>query len=53
MSVVNDGHEHFPGAMDTEGLLDQQPFAGMVAPLKLDLERGAEDAQRDKYEAFG
>ena len=45
VGVVNDGDEHFAGAMDAEGLLDQQAFAVMVAALELDLERLAEDAQ--------
>ncbi len=37
MGVVNDGREHFAGAMDAEGLLDQQAFAVMIAALELDL----------------
>ena len=45
VGVVNDGHEHFAGAMDAEGLLDQQAFAVVVAALELDLEGFAEDAQ--------
>ena len=45
VGVVNDGHEHFAGAMDAEGLLHQQAFAVMVAALELDLEGFAEDAQ--------
>ena len=45
MGVVNDGHEHFAGAMDAEGLLDQQAFAVVVVALELDLEGFAEDAQ--------
>jgi len=45
MGVVNNGHEHFAGAMDAEGLLDQQAFAVVVAALELDLEGFAEDAQ--------
>jgi hypothetical protein len=45
VGVVNDGHEHLAGAMDAEGLLDQQAFAVMVAALELDLEGFAEDAQ--------
>ena len=45
VGVVNDGHEHFAGAMDAEGLLHQQAFAVMVAALELDLEGLAEDAQ--------
>ena len=31
VGVVNDGHEHFAGAVDAEGLLDQQAFAVVVA----------------------
>ena len=46
MGVVNDGDEHLAGAMDAEGLLDQQAFAVMVVALELDLEGFAEDAQR-------
>ena len=46
VGVVNDGHEHFAGAMDAEGLLHQQAFAVMVAALKLDLKGFAEDAER-------
>jgi len=45
MGVVNDGHEHFAGAMHAEGVLDQEPFAVMIAALELDLEGFAEDAQ--------
>ena len=45
VGVVNDGHEHFAGAVDAEGFLDQQAFAVMVAALELDLEGLAEDAQ--------
>lgn len=37
--VINDGHKHFAGAMDTEGLLHQQPFAVMVTAFKFDLKR--------------
>ena len=37
VGVVNDGHEHFAGAMDAEGLLHQEAFAVMVATFKLDL----------------
>ena len=45
VGVVDDGHEHFAGAMDAEGFLDQQAFAVVVAALELDLEGLAEDAQ--------
>lgn len=45
MGVVNDGHEHFAGAVDFEGFLDQQALAVVVAALELDLEGLAEDAQ--------
>ena len=45
VGVVNDGHEHFAGAMEAEGFLDQQAFAVVVAALELDLEGFAEDAQ--------
>ena len=46
VGVVDDGHQHLAGAMDAESLLDQEPLAVVVAPLKLDLKRFAEDAQR-------
>ena len=46
VGVVNDGHEHFAGAMDAEGLLHQQAFAVMVAAFELDLKSFAEDAER-------
>jgi hypothetical protein len=46
VGIVNDGHEHFAGAVDAEGLLYQQAFTVMVATLELDLKRLAEDAQR-------
>ena len=45
MDVVNNGHEHFAGAMDAEGFLDQQAFGVMAAALELDLEGFTEDAQ--------
>jgi hypothetical protein len=45
VGVVNDGHEHFASAMDTEGVLDQQAFAAMVVALELDLEGFAEDTE--------
>ena len=45
VGVVDDGHEHFAGAVDAEGFLDQQAFAVVVAALELDLEGFAEDAQ--------
>jgi hypothetical protein len=45
MGVVNDGDQHFSGAMDFEGFLDEQAFAVMVVSLELDLESAAEDAQ--------
>ena len=37
VSVVNDGDEHFAGAMDFEGFLDQEAFATMIVSLKFDL----------------
>ena len=45
VGVVNDGHEHFAGAVDAEGFLDQEALAVVVAALELDLESLAEDAQ--------
>jgi hypothetical protein len=45
VGVVNDGHEHFTGAINAEGFLDQKPFAVVVAALELDLKSFAEDAQ--------
>jgi len=45
VGIIDDGHEHFAGAMDAEGLLDQEPFAMVVPARKLDLEGFAEDAQ--------
>ncbi len=45
MRVVNDGHEHFAGAVEPEGFLDQAPFAWVIVALELDGERLAEDAQ--------
>jgi hypothetical protein len=46
VGVVNDGDEHLAGAVDAEGVLDQEAFAVMVAPGELDLEGFAEDAER-------
>jgi hypothetical protein len=45
MSIVDDGNEHFAGAMDFESFLDEESFAVMVMALELDLESAAEDAQ--------
>ena len=45
VGVVDDGHQHFAGAVEAEGFLDQQAFAVMVVAFELDLERLAEDAQ--------
>ena len=45
VGVVDDRHEHFAGAVDPEGFLDQQPFTVVIAALELDLEGFAEDAQ--------
>ncbi len=45
VGVVDDGDEHLAGAVDAEGLLDQEPFAVVVAPVELDLEGVAKDAQ--------
>ena len=44
MGVIDDRDEHFAGAMDFEGFLDQEAFAAMVAPFELDLKGFAEDA---------
>jgi len=46
VGIVNDGYQHFAGAVNAEGLLDEQPFAVMIAALELDLERFAKDAER-------
>jgi len=46
VGVVNDGHEHFSGAMDAESLLHQQAFTVMIPTLELDLKRLAQNAQR-------
>jgi hypothetical protein len=43
--VVDDGHEHFAGAMDAESLLHQQPLTMVVAALELDLEGFAPTTQ--------
>jgi hypothetical protein len=45
MGVVDDGDQHFAGAVDFEGFLDQEPLAVVVVALELDLEGFAEDAQ--------
>ncbi len=45
VGVVDNGDEHFAGAMDFEGLLDEQPFAAMIMAFELDLESLAKDAQ--------
>jgi len=45
VGVVNDGHEHFSGAIDAEGFLNQEPFTVVVAALELDLKGFTEDAQ--------
>jgi hypothetical protein len=45
VGVVDDGDEHFAGAMDFEGFLDEQAFAAMVAALELDLKSLAQNAQ--------
>jgi hypothetical protein len=45
MSVVDDGHEEFGGAVETEGLVDQKPLAVVVVAAELDLKGLAEDAQ--------
>ena len=44
VGVVDDGHEHLAGAVEAEGLLDEQAFAVMNATFELDLEGLAEDA---------
>jgi hypothetical protein len=46
MGVVNDGDEHFAGAVDAEGLLDEQALTAMIVALELDLKGFAEDAER-------
>ena len=45
MGVVDDGHEHFAGAVQAEGLLYEQSLALAVAARELDLEGLAENAQ--------
>jgi hypothetical protein len=45
VGVIDDGHEHLAGAVEAEGLLDQEAFAVMIAALELDLKGLAEDAQ--------
>ena len=45
VGVVNDGNEHFAGAIDAEGFLNQEPFTVVVAALELDLKGFTEDAQ--------
>jgi hypothetical protein len=45
MSVVDNGHEHFAGAMDAKGFLHEQALTVIVASFELDLEGGAKDAQ--------
>ena len=46
MRIVDDGHEHLAGAVEPEGLLDEEFFAVVVLAVELDLERGTEDAER-------
>jgi len=45
VGVINNGDEHFAGAINAEGFLDQEPLAVVVMALELDLEGFAEDAQ--------
>ena len=45
VGVVDDGHEHFAGAVQAEGLLHEQALALAVAARELDLEGLAENAQ--------
>ena len=45
VGVVDDGDEHFAGAMDFEGFLDQEAFAMVVPAFELDLKGLAKDAQ--------
>jgi hypothetical protein len=45
VGVINNGHEHFAGAIHAEGFLDQESLAVVVMALELDLEGFAEDAQ--------
>ena len=45
VGIVNNRDEHFAGAVNAEGLLDQEAFAMVVVALELDLEGFAEDAQ--------
>ncbi len=46
VGVINDGDEHFTGAMDAEGLLDELAFTTKIVAFKLDLEGFAEDPER-------
>ncbi len=45
MGVVNDGDEHFAGAMDAESLLNEETFAVMITAFELDLKGFAKDAE--------
>lgn len=45
VGVVDDGHEHLAGAVNAEGLLDEEALAVVVTAFELDLEGFAEDAQ--------
>jgi hypothetical protein len=45
VSVVDDGNEHFAGAVDFESFLDQEAFATVVVALELDLKGLAKNAQ--------
>ena len=44
MGVVDDGDEHFAGAMDAEGFLHQEPFAAVIVAFELNGKNLAEDA---------
>jgi hypothetical protein len=45
VSVVDNRDQELVGAMDLEGLLDQESFAAVVVAVELDLKGLAEDAQ--------
>jgi hypothetical protein len=45
VGVIDDGNQHFAGAVEAEGFLNQEAFTVVVAALELDLESLAENAQ--------
>lgn len=45
VSVIDDGDEHFAGAMDFEGFLNEEFFAVMIMAVKLDVESVTQDTQ--------